>query len=168
MVTPVYKLDTLLARSGRLWISLYSFVYLDNPMGFILTNKLRRLLHGNTLLARSSSLYIDYLSYGIRPSFWRYTNRIKHHIYTNTSLYKIPGAITNKSFCQVLQDLLTNYFYLLTITLEILIRAINSNSLGYWIWIMLRSVRLYNSKHMCQVIHGGCRHEVDNLSGSFF
>ena len=80
MVTPVYKLDTILTRSGRLWISLYSFFYLDNPTGFILTDKLWRLLHGNILLARSSSLYIDYLSYGIRPSFWRHTNRIKHHI----------------------------------------------------------------------------------------
>ena len=76
-VTPVYKLDTLLARSGRLWISLYSFFYLDNPTGFILTDKLQRLLHENTLLARSSSLYIDCLSYGLRSSLWRCTNRIK-------------------------------------------------------------------------------------------
>ena len=102
-------LDSLLARSCWLWISLYSFFYLDNPTGFILTDKLQRLLHGNTLLARSSSLYIDYLSYGIRPSFWRHTNRIKHHIQKqvltrsqellqvdhSAKFFKISSAITS-------------------------------------------------------------------------
>ena len=53
---------------------------MDNPTGFILTDRLRRLLQSHTRLARSSRLYIDYLSYDFRPSFWIYINRIKQWI----------------------------------------------------------------------------------------
>ena len=95
-------MDTLLACSSRIWISLYSFFYLSNPTGFTLTDKLWRLLHGNTLLTRSISLYIDYLSYDFRSSFWRCVNRIKQwfiqqkQVYTDLRSYYrqiiLPGS----------------------------------------------------------------------------
>ena len=52
-------MDTLLACSSRIWISLYSFFYLSNPTGFTLTDKLWRLLQKDALLARSSRMHIS-------------------------------------------------------------------------------------------------------------
>ena len=104
---------------------LYSCFYLDSLTGFILTDQL-------------------YRSY-----FWRYTNRIKA-IYTNDKiLQKMTRVVTSRSFCQVLQNLLSDHFRLFTIVLEFLIRTIRSSTSH-------RGVRGWDQSHGTAVAAAAC------------